>query len=69
MILTVRKVASEEELTLLRQQLKTAADYELGFIPKGVLVRIRYQSATPLDPTAREILVKVLEAQLKGADQ
>ena len=99
--LTVRKVASEEELALLRQQLKTAvpvpptqqdlesirADvvarldrplketwptgagellgYEMGFTPEGVLVRIRYQSATPLDATTQEILLKVLRAQLK----
>lgn len=99
--LTVRKVASEEELALLRQQLKTAvpvppppqdleslrADvtarldrllketwpagagellgYEMGFTPEELLVRIRYQSATPLDATAQEILSKVLKAQLK----
>jgi uncharacterized hydrophobic protein (TIGR00271 family) len=100
--LTVRKVASEEELALLRQQLKTAvpvphppqdleslrADvtarldrllketwpagagellgYEIGFTPEELLVRIRYQSATPLDATAQEILSKVLKAQLKA---
>ena len=100
--LTVRKVASEEELALLRQQLKTAvpvppppqdleslrADvtarldrplketwpdgagellgYEMGFTPEELLVRIRYQSATPLDATAQEILSKVLRAQLKA---
>ena len=99
--LTVRKVASEEELALLRQQLKTAvpvphppqdleslrADvtarldrllketwpagagellgYEIGFTPEELLVRIRYQSATPLDAIAQEILSKVLKAQLK----
>jgi hypothetical protein len=100
--LTVRKVASEEELALLRQQLKTAvpvpplpqdleslrADvtarldrllketwpagagellgYEIGFTPEELLVRIRYQSATPLEATAQEILSKVLTAQLKA---
>jgi len=99
--LTVRKVASEEELALLRQQLKTAvpvppppqdleslrADvtarldrllketwpagagellgYEIGLTPEELLVRIRYQSATPLDAIAQEILSKVLKAQLK----
>jgi hypothetical protein len=99
--LTVRKVASEEELALLRQQLKTAvpvppppqdleslrADvtarvdrllketwpagagellgYEMGFTPEELLLKIRYQSATPLDATAQEILSKVLRAQLK----
>ena len=101
--LTVRKVASEEELALLRQQLKSAvpvpppppqdleslrADvtasldrllketwpagagellgYEIGLTPEELLVRIRYQSATPLDATAQEILSKVLKAQLKA---
>ena len=99
--LTVRKVASEEELALLRQQLKTAvpvphppqdleslrADvtasldrllketwpagagellgYEIGLTPEELLARIRYQSATPLDAIAQEILSKVLKAQLK----
>jgi hypothetical protein len=33
--------------------------------PEELLVRIRYQSATPLDAIAQEILSKVLKAQLK----
>ena len=99
--LTVRKVASEEELAILRQQLKRSTamappppdlesirsdvvarlerplketwpagagellGYEMGFTPDEFVVRIRYQSATPLDATAQEILSKVLKAQLK----
>ena len=97
--LTVRRVASEEDLALLRQQLKTPApppppedlasigaealkrlevplkdawpgaagellSYELGFTPEGLLVRIHYRNVEPLDPTAQEILAKVLKSQL-----
>ena len=97
--LTVRRVASEEDLALLRQQLKTPApppppedlasigaealkrlevplkdawpgaagellSYELGFTPEGLLVRIHYRNVKPLDPTAQEILAKVLKSQL-----
>jgi hypothetical protein len=99
--ITIRKVASEEELALLRQQLKTPVpaapepqdlesiradvmsrlerpikevwptdagellDYEMGFTPEELLVRIRYRSTKALDSTAQEILSKVLKAQLK----
>lgn len=99
--LTVRRVASEEDLVLLRQQLKTPApapppppedlasigadalkrleiplkdawpsaagellSYEIGFTPEGLMVRIHYRNVKPLDPTAQEILTKVLKSQL-----
>lgn len=38
--------------------------YELGFTPEGLLVRIHYRNVKPLDPTAQEILAKVLKSQL-----
>ncbi|MBS1876484.1 MAG: DUF389 domain-containing protein [Acidobacteria bacterium] len=97
--LTVRRVASEEDLAVLRQQLsKQAAPappadlqeiaasvvprleqalktlwpdsagellaYELGFAPEGVVVRIRYRSAQPLDSPAADVLSQALESQL-----
>lgn len=39
--------------------------YEMGFTPEELLVRIRYQSAKPLDEPAWEILSNVLKTQLK----
>ncbi|MEK7751174.1 MAG: DUF389 domain-containing protein [Acidobacteriota bacterium] len=40
--------------------------YELGFTPEGVLVRARYKSEKPLDPTTEEMLSKILQARLKA---
>jgi uncharacterized hydrophobic protein (TIGR00271 family) len=97
----VRRVASEEELALLRARLAAPPrpaetprdlrslnkqllarlegplkelwpatggellDYELGFSPQGPLVRIRYQSAKPLDQTAGEMLTRALGSRLQ----
>jgi uncharacterized membrane protein len=95
----VRKVASEEELAMLRERFRTPPapppprdlnstrteliarleqplkevwpselapllSYEVGFTPEDILVRIRYQSETPLDSTAEAMLTKVLESRL-----
>lgn len=95
----IRKVASEEELALLRERFKQPAppppvedldsiradvmarlegplkeiwpaesapllSYELGFTPEDSLVRVRYQAAKPLDPTAEQVLSNVLKSRL-----
>ena len=102
---TVRKVASEEELAMLRERFRTLPPppapppprdlksigaeliarieqplkevwpaerapllaYEVAFTPEEILVRVRYQSATPLDTTAAEVLTKVLQTRLNLA--
>ena len=38
--------------------------YEMGFTPEDSLVRIRYQAAKPLDPTAEQVLSNVLKSRL-----
>lgn len=98
---SVRKVASEEELALLRERFRTPpappppqelariredliarlqkpltdiwpADsapllsYEVGFTPQETLLRLRYQSKTPLDATAEALLTKVLQTRLNA---
>jgi uncharacterized hydrophobic protein (TIGR00271 family) len=103
--LSVRKVAGEEELALLREQLKTSAapppspppqtlaeiqatllprlagplkevwpeaeipllNYELSFTPEEILVRIRYQSAKPLEKSSEEMMTNLLRTRL-GVD-
>ena len=39
--------------------------YELGLDTDGIIVRIRYKSAAPLDEVAQRILSKVLQARLQ----
>ena len=98
----VRKVASEEELAMLRERFRTPPappaprdlnstrtelitrleqplkevwptelapllSYEVGFTPEDILVRLRYESKTPLDSTAEAMLTKVLQTRLKVA--
>lgn len=43
-------------------------DYELGFGPKDILVRIRYQAAAPLEPASEELITRFLRARL-GLEQ
>jgi uncharacterized hydrophobic protein (TIGR00271 family) len=101
--ISVRKVAGEEELALLKERLMAPAtlpspsprdiesirvdlvqrldglmkliwpaaaapllDYEVGFTPAGSLVRIRYQSAKPLDPAAEEAIGNLLRTALEA---
>jgi uncharacterized hydrophobic protein (TIGR00271 family) len=99
----VRKVASEEELALLRDRFRTPppepapqtleairsdvlgrlepalleawpaavaslSGHEIGFTPEGVIVRIRYESARPLDAGVQEVLTRVLANRLRVAD-
>jgi hypothetical protein len=98
---SVRKVASEEELALLRERFRAPqppppprdlnsmrADllsrleqplkeiwpaetapllsYELGFTPEDIVLRARYKSEKPLDPTAASMLLKVLQTRLNA---
>ncbi len=100
---SVRKVASEEEIALLRERFRTPqqqappqpasldairaeslariADplkevwpaesapmlgYEVGFTAEEILVRVRYESEKPVDPTAQEMLSKVLQTHLQA---
>jgi uncharacterized hydrophobic protein (TIGR00271 family) len=97
--LSIRQVASQEELALLRERLRTPPpppysdlnairaeliarvdeplkevwpaelapllNYEIGFTPEGVLMRVRYKSEVPLDSAAQAILLKHLQARLR----
>jgi uncharacterized membrane protein len=99
--LTVRRVAGEEELAILREGLADEAashpqdlqtlqadltarlqqaltefwpedwaclkDYELGFRPSDIVVRIVYESEQPFDATAQDVLAKALGARLSVA--
>ncbi|MCC6859224.1 MAG: DUF389 domain-containing protein [Bryobacterales bacterium] len=98
---SVRKVASEEELALLRERFRKPeppppppdldatrrewiarleqplkavwpaeiaplVSYEVSLTPEDVLVRLRYQSETPLDSAAEAMLTKVLRVGLSA---
>ena len=38
--------------------------YEAAFTPQEIVVRVRYRSEKPLDPTAEAVLSKVLQTKL-----
>jgi uncharacterized hydrophobic protein (TIGR00271 family) len=40
-------------------------DHEIGFTPKDVVVRIRYESRKPMDPGVQEVLTRLLESRLQ----
>jgi hypothetical protein len=43
-------------------------EYELGFSPKEIVVRIRYQAEEPLEAAAEEVISRALRARL-GVEQ
>ena len=46
-------------------ELAPLLNYEIGFTPEGVLMRVRYKSEVPLDSAAQAILLKHLQARLR----